>query len=150
MQRWRQSSNLVDHIPPRSLRSKYGLPWVSGRLTLTALELTYDETGEGWKRHMMYGVAKLFDHFGPDICQSAQLGGLYNDVRLFEISRAALLTQPTFLSRSAWRDTNSRAQSDLTGSELLEDVFDVMLGCTDLGHRHATCKHSFLAWLIID
>ena len=85
---------------------------------------------------MMYGVAKLFDLFGPDIRQAAHLEGLYHDVRLFEIARAALLTQPTFLTMSPWRDMDALPQANFTAPELLDDVFDILLKCTHLCQRY--------------
>ena len=123
-------------LPFCSPFSRHGLSSVcSLTVILTVLQLEYDETGEGWKRHMMYGVARLFDLYGPEVCQAAELRGLYRDVRLFEISGAALLTQTTFLIQADWRDMHTNLRTGIVSSELEEDVFDLLLRCTDLCQR---------------
>ena len=102
----------------------------------------YDQTGDGWKRHMMYGVARLLDLSGPYAFESVEVRSLYHEVRLFEITRAVLLSQSTALTQSSWLSFNDRLLANRGSSHPREAIFDVMLSCADLSRR---CVMSYIA-----
>jgi hypothetical protein len=98
----------------------------------------YDQTGDGWKRHMMYGVARLIDLNGPDAFNSAEVRSLYREVRIFEITRAVLLSQSTALTQSSWLSFNHKLLANCESSHPKEAIFDLMLSCADLSRRYVT------------
>jgi hypothetical protein len=96
----------------------------------------YDETGDGWKRHMMYGIARLLDLSGPGAFHSAEVRSLYQEIRLFEISRAVLLSQSTALTQSSWLSFNHRLLANCESLHPRETIFDLLLSCADLSQRY--------------
>lgn len=83
----------------------------------------------------MFGVAKLLESCGPDERGSAEFTSLYRELRLFEISRAVLLSKSTFLSSPAWVDSDVALRENCSAWNPTETVFDVLLQCTKFCHR---------------
>src|ERR1700761_7608994 len=102
----------------------------------------YDETGDGWKRHMMYGTSRLLDLSRPDAFKSAEMRSLYREVRLFEISRAVLLSQSTALTQSSWRSFNHVLLANCESSYPKETMFDLMLSCAELSQRYVASRNA--------
>jgi hypothetical protein len=100
----------------------------------------YDETGDGWKRHMMYGVARLLDLSGPGAFYSAEVRSMYREVRLFEIIRAVLLSQSTALTQPSWLSFNQKLLAGCESSHPEEAIFDLMLSCADLSQQYVTSR----------
>jgi hypothetical protein len=87
---------------------------------------------------MMYGVARLIDLNGPDAFNSAEVRSLYREVRIFEITRAVLLSQSTALTQSSWLSFNHKLLANRESSHPKEAIFDLMLSCADLSRRYVT------------
>ena len=87
---------------------------------------------------MMYGIARLLDLTGPGAFHSAELRSLYREVRLFEITRAVLLSQSTALTQASWLSFNHKLLANCESPHPKEAVFDLMLCCADLSRRYVT------------
>jgi hypothetical protein len=85
---------------------------------------------------MMYGIARLLDLNGPGAFHSAEVRSLYREVRLFEISRAVLLSQSTALIQPSWLSFNHRLLGNCESLHPKEAIFDLMLSCADLSRRY--------------
>ncbi|RFU34913.1 hypothetical protein B7463_g1372, partial [Scytalidium lignicola] len=101
---------------------------------LGIFELMYDVSGEGWIKHMLYGTSSILQARGP----AAHLSGpgrlFFITVRVFEICRALIYMEPTFLCTPPWVSL----MKDIWDGDLLaywhpkEELFDSMLECLDL------------------
>ncbi|KAH8801526.1 hypothetical protein F5884DRAFT_806983 [Xylogone sp. PMI_703] len=101
---------------------------------LGIFELMYDASGEGWIKHMLYGTSKILQARGP----AAHLSGpgrlFFITVRVFEICRALIYLEPTFLTSPPWISLmKTMWDGDLVAYwHPKEDLFDSMLDCLDL------------------
>lgn len=96
----------------------------------------YDSTGVGWNAHMGFGTSVLLDALGPDSFSAPQSLAIYREIRLFEISRAALFQQSTILATDRWLcfDRRHRIAGGETPSPL-ESAFDLFLKLVILHER---------------
>jgi hypothetical protein len=88
----------------------------------------YDSTGVGWNAHMGFGTSVLLDALGPDSFCAPQSVAIYREIRLFEISRAALFQQSTVTTGG--------------GGTVLEAAFDLFLKLVNLHQRSVACSFS--------
>lgn len=93
----------------------------------------YDPTGVVWNAHMGFGASVLLKAFGPHSFRDGCPLSIYRQIRLFEISRSALFTQPTLLSQASWFLHDEAYLTRDRG--LLEIVFDLFLQCSMLSQR---------------
>jgi hypothetical protein len=99
----------------------------------------YDSTGVGWNAHMGFGTSVLLEALGPaSFCEPQSLA-IYREIRLFEISRAALFQQSTILASDRWLvfDQTCRIAGG-GGSSALEAAFDMFLRIVALHQRFVT------------
>jgi hypothetical protein len=99
----------------------------------------YDSTGVGWNAHMGFGTSVLLDALGPDSFCEPQSLAIYREIRLFEITRAALFQQSTILASDRWRAFDQRHR--IVGgksSSPLEEAFDLFLKIVMLHEKFAT------------
>jgi len=98
----------------------------------------YDTSGVGWNAHMGFGTSVLLDAHGPGSFCAPQSVAVYREIRLFEISRAALFQQPTILASNRWLlfDQTSRIAS----STVLEEAFDLFLKLVMLHQRFVSVR----------
>jgi hypothetical protein len=101
----------------------------------------YDSTGVGWNAHMGFGTSVLLDALGPDSFCAPQSLAIYREIRLFEISRAALFQQSTILAGDRWLlfDQTHKATSS-TSPTLLEEAFDLFLKLVTLHERFVAAQ----------
>lgn len=98
-------------------------------------QLMFDTTGLGWDAHMGFGTSVLLRAFGPStFCSTAALC-IYREIRLFEITRAALFSRPTLLAKPHWLLHDLRCRDDAKDWSVLEIAFDMFLQCSILSQR---------------
>lgn len=100
----------------------------------------YDVSGDGWVKHMLYGTSRMLQVRGP----AAHLAGygrlFFITGRVFEICRALIYLEPTFLSDPPWVSLSK----DIWNNETRvywhpkEALFDLMLCCLNLSLRYLT------------
>jgi hypothetical protein len=92
----------------------------------------YDPTGVAWNAHMGFGTSVLLNAFGPlSFCCGRSLS-IYREIRLFEISRSALFSEPTLLSDEGWLLHDEACRTLVCDWGLLETAFDLFLQCSML------------------
>jgi len=93
---------------------------------------------------MGFGSSVLLNILGPDKFCSPQSLAVYREIRLFEISRAALFQQSTVLADEKWLlfDQTSRIMSG-GGSTVLEEAFDLFLKLVMLHQRFVVVYFPF-------
>jgi hypothetical protein len=95
----------------------------------------YDTTGVAWNAHMGFGTSVLLNAFGPlSFCCGRSLS-IYREIRLFEISRSALFSEPTLLSEDDWLLHDEACRTLVRDWGLLETAFDLFLQCSVLSRR---------------
>jgi len=85
---------------------------------------------------MGFGTSVLLDALGPESFCAPQSLAMYREIRLFEISRAALFQQSTILARDRWLlfdQTHRMTMAD--GCTVLEAAFDLFLKLVTLHQR---------------
>lgn len=100
-------------------------------------QLMYDKTGEGWVKHILYGTSRILQLRGPDAHLSGPGRSFYLTVRVFEICRSIIYSEPTFLSHPKWKSLMVEIKRE-DPSDLLhpkEDLFDLMIECSSLAQR---------------
>jgi hypothetical protein len=98
----------------------------------------YDPTGVAWNAHMGFGTSVLLNAFGPlSFCCGRSLS-IYREIRLFEISRSALFSEPTLLSEDGWLLHDEACRTLVRDWGLLESAFDLFLQCSMLSRRAST------------
>jgi hypothetical protein len=98
-------------------------------------QLMYDPTGVAWNAHMGFGTSVLLNAFGPlSFCCGRSLS-IYREIRLFEISRSALFSEPTLLSEDGWLLHDEACRTLVRNWGLLESAFDLFLQCSMLSRR---------------
>jgi len=96
----------------------------------------YDVTGEGWVKHMLYGTSRLLQLRGPKSCASEPGRSFFTLARVFEISRALIFNEPTFLDESDWRELVAKIWKENGCSwKPTEAMYDIMTDCASLGLR---------------
>lgn len=101
------------------------------------VQLMYDKTGEGWLKHILYGTSKILQLRGPKACLYHSGPDFYLTVRVFEICRAIIYSEPTFLSQPKWMSLNIAIRRQDIGSTLhpKEHLFDLMIKCSTLSQQ---------------
>ena len=94
----------------------------------------YNESGEGWLTHMVHGTASALQASGPSACRSGPGQAFFLQARIFEVSRALLLGEPTFLSDPEWRGlTGTPEPNDPTSATFpLSSLLNIIVECSRL------------------
>ncbi|KAF7547428.1 hypothetical protein G7Z17_g7747 [Cylindrodendrum hubeiense] len=106
-------------------------------LLLGLFELMSDSTGEGWVQHIVHGTSKALVASGPLSCQSSFGKRFFMEVKIFEVCRAIIFNEPTFLAQAKWKALTARLQTDLIGMEAhpLDELLDIIVACSSLRVR---------------
>ncbi|KAL6230302.1 hypothetical protein BDW75DRAFT_248787 [Aspergillus navahoensis] len=104
---------------------------------LGLFELMQDMTGEGWVKHFLYGTSKMLQLRGPEAHIAGSGRSFFLTVRIFEVCRALIYSEPTFLCQPEWMSLmtmigNENDDNDWHPKELL---FDLMITCSSISHR---------------
>lgn len=95
----------------------------------------YDTTAVAWHAHMGFGSSVLLNVFGPlSFCCGRSLS-IYREMRLFEISRSVLFSEPTLLAQENWLLHDEVCRTLVPDWGLLETAFDLLLQCSTLSQR---------------
>lgn len=90
---------------------------------------------------MGFGTSVLLDAVGPDSFREPQSVAMYREIRLFEISRAALFQQSTILANDRWLLFDQAHRTMGRGSPTpLEHAFDLFLKLVDLHQRFVVVR----------
>lgn len=96
----------------------------------------YDTTAVAWHAHMGFGSSVLLNVFGPlSFCCGSSLS-IYREMRLFEISRSVLFSEPTLLSQDEWLLHDEACRTLVHDWGPLEIAFDLFLQCSTLSQRY--------------
>jgi hypothetical protein len=94
----------------------------------------YDDTGHGWLWHMLSGTSKILQLLGPERCRTGASREFFLEVRIFEIARAILFSERSFLSQNPWTDL----MKDIWAEDYINDwsprerLLDIMTLVSDL------------------
>ncbi|KAH6676752.1 hypothetical protein B0J14DRAFT_586248 [Halenospora varia] len=104
---------------------------------LGIFELMYDVTGEGWVKHILYGTSKILQLRGPAAHASGAGRSFFLTFRVFEISRALIYNELTFLDEVDWRLLMEDIWSGLGAADWhpREALLDLMISCSTLSMR---------------
>lgn len=98
------------------------------------------ETSEvGWLQHMIHGTAKGLAAVGPSICNSPAGARMFQQAKIFEVCRAIVFNDRSFLTRPEWM---TASRSLWTNESLadewrpLDSLIDIMMMCPDLRFRY--------------
>ena len=100
-----------------------------------------DSTGVNWLAHFLHGTSTMLRLLGPNILTSPNKENTHSQAfffsaRIFELSRALIYTEPTFLSTSEW--SAAIEMYWVQNGELRtpkEALFDIIPAFGDLGMR---------------
>ncbi|KAH8892645.1 hypothetical protein GQ53DRAFT_719080 [Thozetella sp. PMI_491] len=99
---------------------------------LGLFELMHDPTGQSWIQHMVHGTAKALSAAGPSVCLRPGPGQrfFFQAARPFEVCRAIVFNESTFLSGSEWEVSLCGASKN----ELrpLDTLLDLIVKCSRL------------------
>ena len=94
------------------------------------------ESGDGWLVHMVHGTGAALQASGPSLCMSGLGQSFFLQARVFEISRALLLGDSTFLSNPQWA---APCQALYGGKErsgqALDELLNIIVRCSRLRVR---------------
>lgn len=97
----------------------------------------YDTTGEGWIKHVLYGTSQLLKLRGPSACLEGSGRSFFLTMRLFEICRALIYNESTFLEEPAWTSMMQQMWPEGSSEEWhpVESLFDLVISCSSLSMR---------------
>lgn len=97
----------------------------------------YDISGEGFVKHILYGTSKILQSRGPAAYLTGRGRSFFLTVRVFEISRTLIYSEPTFLHQESWKAVSTRLWEGSLLNEWhpKEALFDLMLECSALSQR---------------
>ncbi|KAF5588100.1 hypothetical protein FPCIR_7291 [Fusarium pseudocircinatum] len=99
-------------------------------------QLMTDETGEGWIQHLVHGTSKALVAAGPTSCQSGHGQRFFTEIRIFEVCRAIIFNEPTFLAKADWRCLTRKMRAKEQGdSDPLDELLDLIISCSTLRVR---------------
>ena len=89
-----------------------------------------------WEKHFLYGTSRLLQLLGPEWCMVGSNQECFLTLRIFEISRALIYNDSTFLAESKWIELTDTVRNN---SNYLdhpkEELYDVMICCSSLRIR---------------
>lgn len=111
----------------------------------------YDVSGEGWVKHILYGTSKILQLRGPDAHLTGPGRSFFLTVRVFEICRSLIYSEPTFLCEPSWRSLMSRIWDETLNNSWhpKEVLFDLMITCSTLSNRYVASSQEVISALHI-
>ncbi|KAF4500974.1 hypothetical protein FAGAP_2815 [Fusarium agapanthi] len=114
--------------------ARHRILWTTHLLGL--FELMTDATGEGWIQHLVHGTSKALVTAGPTSCISGHGQRFFTEIRIFEVCRAIIFNEPTFLATADWRClTREMRVKDQDNSDSLDELLDTIVSCSTLRVR---------------
>lgn len=104
----------------------------------------YDVSGEGWVKHILYGTSKILQVRGPEAHLTGPGRSFFLTVRIFEICRSLIYTEPSFLFIDDWVSLMGRMWEGDFATEWhpKEALFDIMTSGASLSCRYVLSKYS--------
>ncbi|KAH7242158.1 hypothetical protein BKA59DRAFT_440991 [Fusarium tricinctum] len=114
---------------------RHQILWTTHFLGL--FELMNDSTGQGWIQHLVHGTSKALVAAGPTTCYSGLDQRFFTEIRIFEVCRAIIFNEPTFLAQEEWRKLVQRMKESKgkDGAHSLDDLLDIIVLCSTLRVR---------------
>ncbi|KIN06342.1 hypothetical protein OIDMADRAFT_176424 [Oidiodendron maius Zn] len=105
-------------------------------LLLGLFELMRDKTGDGFVKHLS-GTSSLLRLRGPEAHISGPGRSFFLTVRVFEICRSLIYSEPTFLCHPEWISLMMEIKREDINNTLhpKERLLDLMTECSSLSHR---------------
>ncbi|KAH6983432.1 hypothetical protein BKA56DRAFT_482874 [Ilyonectria sp. MPI-CAGE-AT-0026] len=130
-------AGLRDALERHSHEPQLRLNVLWSTLLLGLFELMSDSTGQGWVQHIVHGTSKALVASGPLSCQSSFGKRFFMEVKIFEVCRAIIFNEPTFLAQSKWKALSAKLQTDLVEAEAhpLDELLDIIVACSSLRVR---------------
>jgi hypothetical protein len=93
-----------------------------------------DSTGEGWLQHLIHGTSQALIASGPSTCVSGPCRRFFTESKIFEVCRAIVFNQPTFLAEEKWMALSAslRASSMNSPQKALDSLLDIVVMCASL------------------
>ncbi|KAF2622748.1 hypothetical protein BU25DRAFT_205072 [Macroventuria anomochaeta] len=110
-------------------------------LLLGVFELMRDSTGTNWLAHFLHGTSTILRMQGPNMLilpnkDTEQRQMFFFGARIFEIVRALIFTEPTFLAEPEWKLATKLYWIQHMGAWTpKEALFDILPQFVDLGTR---------------
>ncbi|CZT12324.1 uncharacterized protein RCO7_09046 [Rhynchosporium graminicola] len=123
-----------DEIRDRDIGTNDAALWTT--LFLGLFELMHDMSGEGWVKHILFGTSRMLQLRGPEAHLAGRGRSFFLTVRIFEISRAIALDEPTFLNEKPWVELMGKMWlEDISDWHPKEKMYDLMLEIHALGEK---------------
>ena len=96
----------------------------------------YDETGDGFVKHFIYGTSRILQLRGPEAHLTGPGRSFFLTARVFEICRSLIYEEPTFLVEDCWKSLTERIWDENMSKDWhpKEALFDLMIECSALSH----------------
>ncbi|KAK3294697.1 uncharacterized protein B0H64DRAFT_463688 [Chaetomium fimeti] len=121
-----------------------GILWTT--LLLGLFELMNDATGDGWLQHLVHGTAQALIAGSPSACISGSCSRFFTESKIFEVCRAILFNQPSFLAEDGWMALSASLRSSSTtwnkSQKALDSLLDIVVLCSSLRVRAAELVES--------
>ncbi len=141
------SASLTSSMDTRDPDTRDAVLWTT--LFLGFYELMTDPRAAGWRLHMVHGTAKALQAGGAACCRSGRLRTFFLQARVFEVFRAIVFSDATFLMQPEWvqllegmwvdgRGGSSNNGADGVGDSRwhpLDALLDLVMLCTKLRYR---------------
>lgn len=96
-----------------------------------------DPSGQGWVQHLVHGTSKALIAAGPQACENLYSRRFFTEVKVFEVCRAIVFNDPSFLTESQWKSFSKSIQIESNDNKFhsLDELLDIMLSCSALRVR---------------
>lgn len=92
-----------------------------------------NESEDGWLVHMVHGTGAALQASGPSLCISGLGHSFFLQARVFEVSRALLLGDSTFLSDPQWTALSQGLYDGVQiPGQLLNNLLNIIVQCSHL------------------
>ncbi|RFN53913.1 hypothetical protein FIE12Z_1827 [Fusarium flagelliforme] len=106
-------------------------------------KLMTDATGQGWVQHLVGGTSKALVAAGPKVCLTGRGKRFFTEIRIFEVCRAIIFNEPTFLANSEWRLLTTGMHPESQGDDHgLNALLDIITLCSTLRVRVHTLLYT--------
>lgn len=93
-----------------------------------------DETGRGWIQHIVHGTSKALVASGTNSCRYGFGKRFFIEAKMFEVCRAIIFNEPTFLTRTEWMALSfqlRQGDEDVSCNDL-DELLDLIAECSAL------------------
>ncbi|KAF4964492.1 hypothetical protein FSARC_7594 [Fusarium sarcochroum] len=136
----RHALDRIDQLP----NARHGMLWTTHLLGL--FELMSDSTGQGWIQHLVHGTSKALVAAGPSACELGLGQRFFTEIRIFEVCRAIIFNQPTFLADPEWRRLTEKMPlaKGTVEAPSLDELLDIIVLCSTLRVRASSFVRSLV------